>query len=113
MKAKPILKWIRGKSQLLSQFNDYYSAELRNGKITKYFEPFIGGGAVLFDVLHRFNIETAFISDINKDLILVYKTVKLLPDGLLEQLEKHQKEFDNTLFEDRNELYLKRREEFN
>ena len=51
IKASPFLKWVGGKSQLLNQFYDHYPPELRNKKIKKYFEPFIGGGAVFFEVL--------------------------------------------------------------
>ncbi|RMG76357.1 MAG: DNA adenine methylase, partial [Bacteroidetes bacterium] len=49
MKAGPFLKWVGGKSQLLTQFYDYYPPDLRNHKIKKYFEPFVGGGAVFFE----------------------------------------------------------------
>jgi DNA adenine methylase len=66
-KAKPFLKWAGGKGQLLSEIEKYYPFE--NGKITKYAEPFVGGGAVLFDVLNKYDLETVYISDINAELI--------------------------------------------
>ena len=50
-KVKPFLKWAGGKGQLLSEIEKYYPFE--NGEITKYAEPFVGGGAVLFVLLLR------------------------------------------------------------
>ena len=46
--VKPFLKWAGGKGQLLSEIEKYYPFE--TGKVTKYAEPFVGGGAVLFDL---------------------------------------------------------------
>ena len=48
--AKPFLKWVGGKRQLLSQFENLYPTELKQRKIKNYYEPFVGGGAVFFDV---------------------------------------------------------------
>ena len=109
-KANPFLKWVGGKSQLLSQFYEHYPPGLKN---KKYFEPFIGGGAVFFEVIQKFKIATSYISDLNEDLILAYKTIQILPDNLLSQLEDYQKEFDNTILDKRNELFLNRREDYN
>ena len=52
LKAKPFLKWAGGKGQLLKQFEEHYPNELREGKITKYCEPFMGSGAI-FIILYR------------------------------------------------------------
>ncbi len=46
--ARPFLKWAGGKTQLLNEFSKRLPNDLKTGKITKYIEPFIGGGAVLF-----------------------------------------------------------------
>lgn len=57
IQAKPFLKWAGGKSQLLPQFEDFYPPELKQGKIERYIEPFIGGGAVFFEALYKgFNL---------------------------------------------------------
>ena len=48
--TKPFLKWAGGKGQSIKVFRDFYPAELKNGQIKSYYEPFIGGGAVFFDV---------------------------------------------------------------
>ena len=47
-KAKPFIKWVGGKNQLLEQFENYYPNELRKGIIKNYVEPFLGGGALFF-----------------------------------------------------------------
>jgi len=68
--AKPFLKWAGGKGQLLSKFYDFYPDELKSGIITHYYEPFIGGGAVFFEVAQQYNIQSAYLYDINEELIL-------------------------------------------
>jgi len=111
--AKPFLKWAGGKSQLLAQFDDYYPPELKQHKIKKYIEPFIGGGAVFFDVMQKFSVEMAYISDVNKDLILTYQVIQQNPDALLDFLQQYQEEYDQTPQEQRQALFLAIREHFN
>ena len=50
--AKPFLKWAGGKTQILNDIRKYY---IFDNNITKYVEPFIGGGAVLFDILNKYD----------------------------------------------------------
>ena len=52
--AEPVLKWAGGKRQLLPELSKRYPKSLKQGKITKYIEPFMGGGAVFFDVVKIF-----------------------------------------------------------
>jgi len=111
--AKPFLKWAGGKNQLLSQFENYYPSELRQGQIVRYLEPFIGGGAVFFEIMQKYSIHSSYISDVNKDLILTYQVVQQQPTALLEDLEQYQKEYDNTAEEKRNYLFLSVRKHFN
>ncbi|MCS6967004.1 MAG: DNA adenine methylase [Cytophagales bacterium] len=111
--AKPFLKWAGGKSQLLEQFENYYPNELRKGIIKNYVEPFLGGGALFFAVAQRYKIQNAYLSDINKDLILTYQVIQQRPDDLLNFLEQYQKDYDQTKQEKRNELFLAVRKHFN
>ena len=74
--AKPFLKWVGGKRQLLDQFDDLYPIDLKLKKVKNYYEPFVGGGAVFFDVAQRFEIENAFLYDINEELILTYLVIQ-------------------------------------
>lgn len=80
--VKPVLKWVGGKRQLLSEI-----VPLINKKCTTYVEPFIGGGAVLFDIQPK----KAIINDFNKELINVYKEIKKNPKELIELLKLHEK----------------------
>lgn len=59
--AKPFLKWAGGKNQLLEEFLLRFPDELKTDKIHKYVEPFVGGGAVFFDVAQRFNLDELYI----------------------------------------------------
>lgn len=73
---KPFLKWAGGKSQLLDVFDRFFPAKLKKGQMKKYFEPFVGGGAVFFHIKQNFSVKESFIYDINPELILVYQVIK-------------------------------------
>ena len=74
--AKPFLKWAGGKGQLLSQLSEHLPDRIHREPFT-YIEPFVGGGAMLFYMLQRFdNIKNVIINDVNEDLILAYRTIK-------------------------------------
>jgi len=113
IKARPFIKWAGGKGQLISQFQEYYPKDLHSRKIDKYIEPFIGGGAIFFDIMQKFNINSAYISDVNKDLILTYRVIQENPEILCDFLEQYQKDYDNTKQDDRNNLFLSIRKHFN
>lgn len=110
-KAKPFLKWVGGKGQLLDAINDFYPFD--NEIITKYAEPFVGGGAVLFDVLNNCDVEEVFISDINADLINAYLIIKNHNEELIYQLAKKRDEYLPLEEEERAKYYYKARERFN
>lgn len=76
----PVVKWVGGKRQLLQSFEPLFPK-----RITSYCEPFVGGGAVLFSLQPK----TAYINDINEDLILVYETIKNNAEELILELKKH------------------------
>ena len=111
--AKPFIKWAGGKGQLLESIRDAYPKGL--GKdITKYAEPFIGGGAVLFDILNEYpGIQEAYISDINTELITTYRTIRDNVDELIEILEGYQKVHLALDMEKRKEYFLENRTKFN
>jgi len=85
MQAKPFLKWAGGKNQLLNKIDKELPVS-----ITRYFEPFLGGGAVLFHILKKYNPKYVFVSDINKELINTYNVLKNNPNELIKELEKHK-----------------------
>lgn len=109
--VKPFLKWAGGKNQLLKEIERYYPFE--NTKITKYAEPFVGGGAVLFDILSKYNLQEVYISDINVELMNTYSMVRDNVDELIEKLYALQNEYLALSFEERKNYYLAIRHRFN
>jgi len=87
-KPKPFVKWVGGKRQLLAQFRkmNLYPPENFDPKKSKYFEPFVGGGAVFFDLLP----EEGFLSDLNKELVVTYNVIKNDLEKLIASLKKHK-----------------------
>ncbi|WP_367950030.1 DNA adenine methylase, partial [uncultured Desulfovibrio sp.] len=110
--VKPFLKWVGGKAQVLNEIRQQYPAELGR-RITKYAEPFVGGGAVLFDVISRHRIQHAYISDINKELITTYTAIRDHVDDVINELQRLESNYtaaDNAL---QKEIYYKNRQRFN
>lgn len=105
---KPFIKWAGGKSQLLPVIRTKYPQTIK-----RYCEPFVGGGAVLLDILANFHPEEVLINDINVELINVYKQVRDNSDSLISQLKEIQHIFWNADVEDRKCIYLEKRACFN
>jgi DNA adenine methylase len=88
-RCHPFVKWAGGKSQLIPQIN-----RLMPSKFARYFEPFLGGGAVFFHIaVHNRN---AFLSDINMDLINAYKVIRNHVEELITALKYHQTEYNKS-----------------
>lgn len=81
----PFVKWVGGKRQLMPAIN-----ELLPKKYSTYYEPFVGGGAVLFEVQPK----KAVVNDFNAELINTYNIIKKHPEALIEDLETHVNESD-------------------
>ena len=81
--VSPVLKWVGGKRQLLPSIKPMLPK-----RITSYCEPFVGGGAVLFELQPK----KAIINDINSDLILVYTVIRDNVEALIELLETYPNE---------------------
>lgn len=79
----PIVKWVGGKRQLLEALTPLFPKE-----IPSYCEPFLGGGAVLFNL----QPEVAYINDINPDLMEVYQVIRDNVEELIEALSRHPNE---------------------
>lgn len=110
-KVKPFLKWAGGKGQLLSEIGKYYP--FGDGTILKYAEPFVGGGAVLFDILNKYDLEEVYISDINAELINTYCVIRDNIDELISLLRIMQDEFVPMDTGHRKSYYTAKRERFN
>ena len=105
--AKPFVKWVGGKRQLIPELLKNIPKNFNN-----YFEPFVGGGALFFE-LYNLGIlknKTFYLFDINEELINTYKVIKNHPSELIDELKefkiKHNKEFYYQIRElDRSENY--------
>lgn len=96
----PFVKWAGGKSQLLPQIK-----ERMPEKYNSYFEPFVGGGAVIFELLPT----NALINDINKALINAYRQICNAPEAFLAAV----KQLDEAMWEDGKKYYYSLREHYN
>lgn len=108
--VKPFLKWAGGKGQLLKEIEAYYPF---GPDMTKYAEPFAGGGAVLFDILSRYDLEAVYISDINAELINAYRVIRDEIDGLIALLSRYQAEYHPLDAAARRAYYARMRDRFN
>lgn len=112
--AKPFVKWVGGKTQLLEEVKKSLPKNLKGRAGLTYVEPFIGGGAVMFWILQEYpNIERAIINDINAELICTYRVVKHNVISLIEELERLQSEYIPLESNARKEYYNIKRKAFN
>ncbi|MCQ2295278.1 MAG: DNA adenine methylase [Bacteroidales bacterium] len=115
MKAKPFIKWVGGKGQLIEQLDAHLPADFDNWDNVTYIEPFIGGGAMLFYMLQRYpNIQHAVINDVNPDLTTCYKVVRDNPKELVQfakELEMKYKSLSDE--ESRKNFFYDVRDKYN
>jgi DNA adenine methylase len=81
--AAPFVKWAGGKTQILPDLDAHIP------QFSRYFEPFLGGGALFFHLASRVKF-SAFLSDANSDLVITYNAVKNDVDSLIALLQKHE-----------------------
>lgn len=109
---KPFVKWAGGKSQLVGELEKM----LPDGgekNFTKYVEPMVGGGALLFTVLAKYDFEQVYISDINAGLVNAYCVIKNDVDSLVARLSEMQRRFLPMDENGRKECYYAARKTFN
>jgi len=111
--VKPFVKWAGGKNSLIPQLTKYYPLELKDGTIERYIEPFVGGGAVLIDILQKYDVKEAYAFDINKDLINCYNVIKNNVESLIKELDEKEKMFIALNSEDRQKYFYDIRTEYN
>ncbi|MBQ5728821.1 MAG: DNA adenine methylase [Bacteroidaceae bacterium] len=114
-KAKPFVKWVGGKGQLIEQLEALLPADFAERDNVTYIEPFVGGGAMLFYMLQTYpNIKSAVINDINPDLTLCYQVVRDNPTELIKSLNAIQSAYYALQTEEeRKAFFLQQRELFN
>lgn len=108
LKVKPFLKWAGGKNQLLADIRLKYP-----NQVDTYCEPFVGGGAVLLDILSLKKPKTILINDINKELINTYIQVQNDVDNLIIELSNLQDKYWKLSTDEKKEFYLSKRKIFN
>ena len=114
VKAKPFVKWVGGKTQLLEEVRKSLPARLCQYDDITYVEPFVGGGAVLFWILQEYpNISRAIINDINKELICTYRVIKEDVDNLIDALEQLDAQYKSKSQEERKQFFIDKRSRFN
>ncbi len=112
-RAKPFLKWAGGKGQLLAAINGRFPPQLLQGQIRRYIEPFVGGGAVFFHIANHYPVAEFYLSDINPELILTYRTVQRDVDALIARLVELETDFLSLKTADQEQFYYNIREQFN
>lgn len=110
--ARPFLKWAGGKSQLLPEIRRVYPEGLGT-TITRYAEPFLGGGAVLLDILSTYRLEAVYASDTNGELINAYCCVRDRLEELLERLHRLEEDYLSLDSQARKDFYYRIRAQFN
>ena len=112
--AKPFVKWVGGKTQLLDDIKKTLPHNLSQIKDVTYIEPFVGGGAVLFWILQEYpNITRAIINDINEELICTYRVIKSDVENLILELTRIQTEYLALDEIARKDYFLSLRERYN
>lgn len=96
----PFVKWAGGKRQLLPQIRKRMPE-----KYNRYYEPFVGGGAVTFELLPA----NAIINDINRALVNTYRQIRQVPQDFLREVNK----IDEAMWEDGKEYYYAMRQNYN
>lgn len=109
---KPFVKWAGGKSQLIGELEKTLP-EKSEKSVTKYCEPMVGGGALFFYILSKYNFKEVYISDINAELINAYQVIKNNVDNIIEELQNMQLIYLSMKANDRKLYYYKIRNKFN
>ena len=81
----PVVKWVGGKRQIIDEITKYVPETF-----STYYEPFLGGGAVLFELQPK----KAVVNDINKELMNIYEVIKDNVEDLIDDLKRHKNDKD-------------------
>jgi len=112
--AKPFVKWVGGKTNLLKILESQLPADFDSQTNVTYIEPFVGGGAMLFHMLGRHkNIRRVVINDINKGLIRCYQLIKEEPQTLIELLRPFEQRYYGLDNEEQEQFYYEIRKKYN
>lgn len=90
-KAKPFVKWAGGKRGIIHELTSRLPE-----KFDDYYEPFVGGGALFFEIAHK--LTNAYLSDFNLELVITYQVIKKQPDRLIETLKRHSEKHNKSYY---------------
>lgn len=108
MIVKPFIKWVGGKGKLIPELKEFFPK-----KFNRYFEPFVGGGAVFFEIIQNTKIKFSGINDINSKLIKSYKILKNSPKELITLLKSIETEYKKLSIEERKKYFYRVRNLYN
>ncbi len=111
--ARPFLKWAGGKSQLLPEIHRRLPSGLASGGITRYVEPFLGSGAVFFDVSRHYTLEEYVLMDANADLVRTYQSIRGNVEELIGVLGTMERAYQHLAPDKQQEYYYRVRDAFN
>lgn len=113
MNPKPFLKWAGGKTQLLPNLIARAPQELKNGTITRYIEPFVGGGAFFFAIASQFHVPHIILLDRNPDLIAAYRTIREQVSVLIDSLRDISNQYHQLPKSQQESFFYEQRKAFN
>lgn len=111
--ARPFVKWVGGKGQLVNTIDSFLPQELKDGRISTYVEPFVGGGALFFHAAQHYDVSRFVLADNNLDLILTYWTIRERVGTLITVLHDIQNKHIRLSEQKREEHYYSVRDSFN
>lgn len=111
--ARPFVKWVGGKTQLLKQLDENLYDGVKTGEITSYIEPFVGGGALFFYIAQNYPIRKFLLADNNTDLVLAYWTIRERVGTLLKVLFDLEQNYLRLPGKKREAFYYSIRKKFN
>nr|WP_276977744.1 Dam family site-specific DNA-(adenine-N6)-methyltransferase [Ferrimicrobium acidiphilum] len=111
--AHPFIKWPGGKRRLVSRISEIIPDKLVKGGISNYVEPFLGGGALFFNLQSRLDIDRVFLNDKSAALINVYEVARENVEELIERLRTLEEEFYKRSAGGREDYYYRIRDKFN
>ena len=111
-KMHPFVKWAGGKNQHLKILTENLP-EGFGKNIRKYAEPFVGGGALLFEILSKYKLDAVYINDNNKELINAFNIIKFNCKELIKNLDEIENEYLKLYDEERQNYFYIKRVEFN
>ncbi|MDR0232157.1 MAG: Dam family site-specific DNA-(adenine-N6)-methyltransferase [Dysgonamonadaceae bacterium] len=110
---KPFIKWAGGKDKLYSQLEQWLPFNITKGDFKNYYEPFLGSGAVFFNLAKKVSFDNVVLSDINEELILVYKVVQRDVSELMELLDQYKNRYSKLSDIDKEKFYYDMRFSYN